>query len=173
MKTRYIHFLLVFSLLSTLGLSKQVSAEEQNSYPSYGDYEEAAWLSFRLSKQADSLSYQDPYGGSDGIYDDDDYGYPGPRRPRDNAAEIGYAASELQQTSLDLYYTLRFLRRSDRRGLALSHAPSRRSQIIRHFRCVKAAYSYLARVAPYWEIAHISSTFDQLESALMGYDSRW
>ncbi|NRA47243.1 MAG: hypothetical protein HRU09_20015 [Oligoflexales bacterium] len=174
MKTLTRIFLVVTLAFGPLGLSSILSANEVAPNVIRGNYQEATWLAFQLAKQAESLSHQDPYDQPGGIFDDYDYGhdydhddhFPGPRRPgRHDPSELIYAAQDLQQASMDLYYTLRFPGRNG--GI------DNDSQIFRHFRNVRGAYRRLSFVAPYWKITHITNTFERLERALYGYGSRW
>ena len=164
MKTLTRNLLLATLAVLPLSFASKMIANEASPSIMRSNYEEATWLAFQLAKQAESLSYQDPYDRPGDIYDD--YGYhPEPRRPRHDPEELIYAAQQLQQAAMDLYYTLRFLGRAGGVGT--------NPQVFRHFRRVKDTYRRLSFVAPYWKITHISNTYNRLENALLGYGHRW
>ncbi|MFK7827862.1 MAG: hypothetical protein AB8G05_27185 [Oligoflexales bacterium] len=163
MKTLAKSLLLGILVFAPFSLSVKTFAREASPNLIRGNYSEAAWLANQLAKQAESLSYRDPYNRPGEIYDSNFY--PGPRRPRTNPTEIRYAAKELQDSAMDLYYTLRFLERSGGRG--------DESQIFRNFRSVRKYYQRLSYVAPHWKMNRISDTYQRLERALYGYRDRW
>ena len=146
--------------LVPFNISASALANEVSPLTVRGSYQDAIYLAFELSKQAEDLSYSDPYFRTDN-YDR----YPRPRRPRRDSEELVYAARNLKQAADDLYYTLRFFERSGGRG--------DESQIFRNFRSVKRAYQRLSYVAPYWKINRITNTYERLERALYGYRDRW